>query len=222
MPAPTTDRAPGRWLGFLLTLATVLVVVVVAVLVLMTPIWMHAALDLAGGSVPDGDRSTAHDVSDRTVSDLVLGGDFGVTLPGGGNMYTADEAAHLRDARAVLYLFLMLALAGAALIAASLIRQPRDPWRWRALARGGSALAIATVVLGVVGALAFDAGFELFHRLFFPGGNWEFAADSNMIRLYPYAFWQLTAAALGALCVLGGGALWILARRRAARLTARA
>jgi uncharacterized membrane protein len=71
------------------------------------------------------------------------------------------------------------------------------------------------VVVGVVGFIAFDPLFELFHRLFFPGGNWEFPADSNMIRLYPYAFWQLTAGALGVLCVMGGGLVWGLARRRA-------
>jgi uncharacterized membrane protein len=72
------------------------------------------------------------------------------------------------------------------------------------------------VIVGVLGFVAFDPLFELFHRVFFPGGNWEFPADSNMIRLYPYAFWQLTAAALGALCVIGGGLVWWLARRRAA------
>jgi hypothetical protein len=39
-----------------------------------------------------------------------------------------------------------------------------------------------------------------------------------MIRLFPYAFWQLTAAALGMLSVIGGGLVWWLARRRAASL----
>ena len=81
-------------------------------------------------------------------------------------------------------------------------------------------MAIGAVVVGVVGYLAFEPLFELFHRVFFPGGNWEFPADSNMIRLYPYAFWELTAAALGVLCVIGGGLVWFVASRRARRLAA--
>ena len=73
-------------------------------------------------------------------------------------------------------------------------------------------------MIGVIGYFAFDTLFTLFHEVFFPQGNWEFPVDSNMIRLYPYAFWQLTAVALGVLCVIGGGAAWFVARRRAARL----
>lgn len=220
MPARATDRASGRWLGFLLPVATLLVMVVAAVLLLMTPLWMHGAVGTTAQSLATPDQAISF--SDPTVSQLLFGGDFYIDVGDGYTFYTAQEVSHLRDARAVLYLFLVLAALSAALIAAALVRQPRDPRRWRALARGGSVLVVATVVLGVVGAVAFDAGFELFHRVFFPGGNWEFPADSNMIRLYPYAFWQLTAAALGVLCVVGGGAVWFLARRRAARLEARA
>ena len=70
------------------------------------------------------------------------------------------------------------------------------------------------IAVGVFAAVAFDAAFELFHRIFFPGGNWDFPADSLLIRLYPYVFWQLSAGALGVLGILGGTAVWWLARRR--------
>jgi integral membrane protein (TIGR01906 family) len=157
-------------------------------------------------------------ISDRTVHDLLLGGDFYVPLAGRtvDTFYTPDEVAHLMDARAVLYLFVALAVASLVLIVATLIHRPNDARRWWSVARGGAGLAVGAVVVGVVGFIAFDAAFELFHRVFFPGGNWEFPADSNMIRLYPYAFWQLTAGALGVWCVVIGGAVWWLARRRAA------
>lgn len=223
-------RASASLLGWLLPPATVLVIIMVAVLTLMTPSWMHWAIGAAGGTLPRETPEVAYLVSDRTVSEMLLGpGTFHINgcsdLHKGcvsfiEGVYTPDEAAHLRDARLVLYLFLGLALVSAAFIAAALLRAPRDARRWRAVARGGSVLAIAVVLLGVVGALAFDAAFELFHRVFFPGGNWAFAADSNMIRLYPYPFWQLTVVALGVLCLLFGAVVWWVGRRQARRLEA--
>lgn len=223
---PGGGIAPARqrrgWLGWLLPPATALVIVVAAVLVLTTPLWMHFALDASGAWAAPSPRApnAAHYFSDRTVNELLFGpGTFQfATDTRFGPFYTADEAAHLRDARAVLYVFVALALVAVVLIVAALVHRPRDARRWRAVARGGAGLAVGAVVVGVVGFLAFDAAFELFHRVFFPGGNWEFPADSNMIRLYPYAFWQLTAAALGVLCILGGAAVWWFARRRASRL----
>jgi hypothetical protein len=223
-----TARQGRGWLGWLLPPATALVVIVAAVLVLTTPLWMHFAIPAAGGTVVWATPERALEISDLTVNELLFGpGTFIIPRPcepgsfcGLASFYTAAEAAHLRDARAVLYLFVALALAALVLILAALLHRPRDVRRWRAVARGGAGLVVGTVVLGIVGFLAFDTAFELFHRIFFPGGNWEFPADSNMIRLYPYAFWQLTAAALGVLCVLGGGAVWLFARRRASRLAA--
>ena len=213
-------RQGGRWLGWLLPPATALVIVVAGVLVLVTPLWMHSAILASGGGIPVLSPDTSLQVSDSTVSQLLFGpGDFNIQLASGNGpgfvVYTDAEAAHLRDARAVLYLFVALAVASLVLIVAALIHRPQDARRWRSVARGGAGVAVGAVVVGVVGYFAFDTLFVLFHEVFFPGGNWEFPADSNMIRLYPYAFWQLTAAALGALCVVGGGLVWWFARRRA-------
>lgn len=215
------------WLSWLLPPATALVIIVLGVLLLTTPLWMHFALDASGATsaLSPTRPEAAFDISDRTVSELLFGpGTFEIRRPCDATsgcpyvppFYTPDEAAHLRDARAVLYVFVALALASLVFIIAALVHRPHDARRWQAVARGGAGLAIGAVVVGVVGFLAFDAAFELFHRVFFPGGNWEFPVDSNMIRLYPYAFWQLTAVALGVLCVIGGGLVWWLARRRAA------
>lgn len=204
------------WLGWLLPPATALIVIVVAVLLLTTTVWMHGALKASGATQAFATPEQAFSFSDPTVNQLLFGGDFYFDLGDGHTFYTADEVSHLRDARAVLYLFVALATAALIFVAAALVHRPHDARRWRAVARGGAGLAIGAVVVVVVGFVAFDAAFELFHRVFFPGGNWEFPVDSNMIRLYPYAFWQLTATALGVLCVIGGSLVWWLARRRAA------
>ena len=224
------ERVSTFWPGYLLPVGTVLITVVAAVLLLLTPPWMHFAIPASGGSVSSsffGDLpQAALTVSDQTVNELLFGpGTFEIEMPCDWMkscqlefVYSPDEAAHLRDARAVLYVFLGLAVLSALFVAAALLRQPRDVRRWRAVSRGGSALVVAMIVLGVFAVVAFDAAFELFHRVFFPGGNWEFPADSNLIRLYPYAFWQLTSGALGVLATVGGGLVWYVARSRARAL----
>lgn len=185
-----------------------IVILAIALLLLMTPIWMHFAI--SASAIP-GIQPSLTPLSDRTVFELLFG-------PGTFSAFAPDEAAHLRDARVVLYVFLGLAIGSAGLIAWSIARRGADPRTWRSIARGGAALAVIVILLGAFAALAFGVAFELFHRIFFPGGNWAFAADSLLIRLYPYGFWQLTAAALGALGVVGGLIVWFLARRRARAL----
>jgi uncharacterized protein DUF1461 len=230
---PGGGIAPARpsrdFLSWLLPFATALVIIVVSVLLLTTPLWMHYAIPASGGGVPVLGAEKSLQLSDATVSKLLFGGDFDVAYecPPGARcpaavypLYTEAERAHLMDARLVLRVFVALGLASLVLLVAALRHRPKDARRWRAVARGGLGLAVGAVVIGVVGFFAFDQLFVLFHEIFFPQGNWEFPADSNMIRLYPDAFWQLTAAALGVLCVVGGGFVWWVARRRARRLVA--
>ncbi|HUP82973.1 MAG TPA: DUF1461 domain-containing protein, partial [Candidatus Limnocylindria bacterium] len=172
-------------MGWLLPPATALVIVVVGVLVLIIPQWMHASIHASGGDLFLATSAQAYDLSDRTVNELLFGpGTFSYDGPALKPFYTDAEAAHLRDARALLYLFVALAVASFVFIVAALAHRPKDVRRWRAVARGGAGLAVGAVVVGVIGWFAFEPLFELFHRVFFPGGNWEFPADSNMIRLY--------------------------------------
>jgi len=203
-----------------LPLATLILLLALPLLLLLTPFWVHYAIDLAGGSVPGGVPADAHRISDATVRDLLLGGSFVMTAPDGSAMYTPDEASHMADVRVVLYAFLALAALCAALVISALRRGRTDASHWTAVARGAVLLVAALVVLAVVGVLAFGVAFELFHRLLFPGGNWAFPADSNLIRLYPYAFWQLSAGALGVLAVVLAAVTWYVARRRASAVGA--
>lgn len=191
--------------------AITVVILAAALLLLMTPFWMHFALTESGGVYAAPRAYDAYELSDRTVAELFLG-------PGTFAAFSGDEAAHMREVRLVLYGFLALAVAGTAFLAWRIGRAPSDPRTWRSIARGGAALAVGLLVVGALTALFFDLAFEAFHRIFFPGGNWAFAPDSLLIKLYPYAFWQLSAGALGLLGIGGGLVVWSLARRRARKL----
>ena len=206
--AGTTSRAASVTAAFVAP-ATMVVILAVALLLLMTPLWMHFALTAAWAS--GGDVSYGLGLSDRTVSEVFFG-------PGTFSAFAADEAAHMRDVRVVFWGFMALAIGSLAFVVWRVARHGGAAHTWRSMARGGIVLAVALVVGGTIAFIAFDAAFELFHRVFFPGGNWAFSADSLLIRLYPYPFWQLSAGALGALGIAGGLIVWLLASRRARTL----
>jgi uncharacterized membrane protein len=59
--------------------------------------------------------------------------------------------------------------------------------------------------VGIAAALAFEPLFLLFHRIFFPQGNFLFdPSTSNLIRLYPDWYWQgITALVAGSFIAAG-------------------
>src|SRR3954469_3168373 len=113
----------------LLSLATAISILAVALLLVMTPVWMHLALG-ATSVANFVSPQQAFDLSDKTVAELFFG-------PGTFAPFAADEAAHMRDVRVVLYGFLLLAAASLVFVAVSLVRTPRDVSRWKAVGRGG-------------------------------------------------------------------------------------
>jgi integral membrane protein (TIGR01906 family) len=208
--------------SILVPAATAVAILALALLPLLTPWFMHPALDAADsaawlGITPD----QVYGLSDRTVHDLVFTGDFHLAppiprYPAGSSFYTNPEILHMRDARTLLYAFLGLAVLSVALLAASVARARDRTAVWGSIATGARGLAIGVVVAGVIGFFAFEPAFELFHRIFFPGGNWAFdPATSRLVRLYPYLFWQIAAGSLGAIAVGIAALTWWFSRRRA-------
>jgi hypothetical protein len=217
---PASGLAEATLLRVLVPLATMLTIGALAFLPLLTPLYMHPALDAAGSAAKVGlGRQATYDYSDRTVSELVFGpASFDFAAPDGSAFYDAAERGHMRDAQTVLYIFLGLAALAAVLLLVVGVRRRADAALLRAIGRGGAWLAVGTIVVGVIAAVAFDAAFELFHRLLFPGGNFTFnQATERLVQLYPLEFFQLTAAVLGGLLVAGGLAVWLAARRLTSR-----
>ena len=113
------------------------------------------------------------------------------------SLFTADERSHMADVRAV---FRGAEYSGALALFVLLFRLQRARRRGDALrlVRAGALTATGIVaVIGVAAAVAFDPLFLLFHEVFFPQGNFLFAPDSNLIRLYPEWYWQGITAAVG-------------------------
>ncbi len=136
------------------------------------------------------------------------------------SIFTDAEHAHMADVRNV-FIAAQLAAAAAAVALALLAA---NAWRLGTLAllvRAGALAALVAVgLVGMFAAVAFDAAFLLFHQVFFPQGNFLFAADSNLLALYPEAYFygvmlRIGAAFVAGALVLAGIAHLSLRRRRA-------
>lgn len=151
-------------------------------------------------------------MSDRSVEQLVVGGDFDFSGPDGRPFYDADERGHLSEARLLLGLFLVAGGIGIVAIGATLVAwKDRRAEVWTVIRRSGLATSMVVVVLGFLSLVAFDSLFTLFHQVFFPGGNWAFdPSTQRLVQLYPFRFWQIAAAALGTLIFIIGLGVWLL------------
>jgi integral membrane protein (TIGR01906 family) len=157
------------------------------------------------------------------VEELLLGpGTFDFAGPDGQPFYDPSEQAHLRDARLLLGICLLAGGLAILVLALALVRRPdHRSATWRVISRTGLTTAVAVVLLGFLSIFAFDSLFNLFHRVFFPGGNWSFdPSTQHLVQLYPFRFWELAAAALGSLLLVLGLAAWLLGWVLAARTPA--
>ena len=113
----------------------------------------------------------------------------------------------------LLYVLLAAGAVSATAIGVALLRAPDRRPIWRGIRRGGAAVVLGVVVLAIGGLIAFGPLFELFHRVFFPGGNYAFDPRSQrLVQLYPYAFWQIAAGAYGVLALVFGAMAWLVGK----------
>jgi len=226
---------------WLVSIATAFVLLGASITLFLNPVWVGFEQGRAGvggavilQSLPpivEGfagcDNVDVRGITSSILHDLVLGGDFDVRFgeitcralgaPNPGDVVlTEAERSHMRDVRGVFAGFGLLVLASIGLLVLTWrrARGDRTAW-WRAVRAGAAGLAVAVAVLGAVSLFAFDAAFEVFHRLFFAAGSYDFdPATSRLIQLFPDQFWSDTTLALGVVAiVLAVGTAWLASRR---------
>ena len=188
-------------------LATAVVVVAISILPFLTSAWVDfdqgwtGAIGLTGFT-----HDELHSATNSILADLVVGPpDFDVTVRGV-PVLNERERAHMRDVRGVFGGFAILSVLSAVGLIAAYIgaRRLGHPERaWSAIRNGARGLAVGVVVAGVVAFFAFDAAFEVFHQLFFPGGTYTFnPATDRLVQLFPFDFWSQTTMAVGLLILV--------------------
>jgi integral membrane protein (TIGR01906 family) len=192
----------GARLGaFVLSAATALVILGASILPFLTPQWIRMEQDRSGaGALTGYDSAQLDQVTRALLGDLVRWGDFDVRIDGSA-VLNDREQGHMRDVRGVFTGFGALVLASMVVVALA-FRRPGNPESsaaaWRAVGAGARGLGIGLVVVGAFALFAFDAAFEVFHRLFFSAGTYTFDPRTDrLVQLFPEQFWSETTIAVG-------------------------
>jgi integral membrane protein (TIGR01906 family) len=217
----------SRIAAFVTAVATALVIVAISIVPFLSPQWVRfeqgraEAAAWTGFTEPDLRLAT-----DAILSDLVLGPPAFDVEVNGQPVLTEREQSHMRDVRAVFAGFAALAIVAAAGLVVSYVgaRRRGHPERWWSAVRAGAlGLIVGVVVGGIVAVFAFDAAFEVFHRLFFADGSYLFDPSTDrLVQLFPFAFWSETTIAVGAVIILLAVIVSWITRRRARPATTHA
>jgi integral membrane protein (TIGR01906 family) len=171
------------------------------------------------------DSAGLDDITGSLLGDLVLWrGDFGVEMlnPEPEHVLSSTERAHMRDVRSVFTGFWVVVLASLAVLLIAFRRARALGERaaaWRAVRSGARGLAIVIAVAGVFALVAFDAAFDVFHRLFFNAGSYTFdPAHDRLVQLFPERFWSEISVAVGVVVIVVAILTAWHAGRRAIRL----
>jgi integral membrane protein (TIGR01906 family) len=212
----------NRLAAIVIAVATAIVIVTVVILPFLTPQWIAFEQGRAQAQAWTGYTSEQlRTATDSIVSDLVFGGDYAVTIDGQ-PVLEPRERSHMVDVRTVFRGLWVLATLSVVVLVVAARRADRAA-TWRAVRGGAIGLAIGTVVVGVVGLVAFDQLFELFHEILFPAGSYDFDPTTDrLVQLFPFSFWDETALVVGAAIVVVSLVVAFIAGRRAARAGERA
>ncbi len=225
MGVPGRYHAPMRpvvGLGsILVSLATAVALLAAVVVPFLSPAWIAFEQDRSNAAAWTGYGPTdLRAATNGILGDLVIGPpDFDVEVAGA-PVLTAAERAHMRDVRGVFGgFFLMAATALVFVIGAWLVAARSMSWTraifWRAVRQGALLLGAAIAAAGLVAVVAFNAAFELFHRLVFAAGTYDF--DPRIYRLtqlFPDAFWSETSIVVGATLLAAALGVAVIATRR--------
>jgi len=208
--------AGGRVASLLIGLATAIVIVTAAVLPFLTPQWV--AFEQGRANATGWTGYSTEELSAATgaiLSDLVFGPPSFDVQVGGEPVLDEREQGHMRDVRTVFVGLWILAAASVAILVLGAWRRRDRAATWRAVRGGAVGLTVAIAVIGVGALVAFDALFELFHRIFFPAGSYTFdPGTERLVQLFPYQFWEETALVVGVVIVVVALVVALIAGRR--------
>jgi integral membrane protein (TIGR01906 family) len=160
------------------------------------------------------DQANVDRVTAVMLRDLFIDGDFIANIDDQPSILDASERSHMSDVGRLVRILAALEVAAiVVLLVTALWLRGERARRGRLLMTASLAVGAAALLLGIFFAVAFETAFTAFHEIFFKAGTWQFGPDSNLLRLFPEAFWFETSLLAGlSIVVTATLAVW-LARR---------
>jgi integral membrane protein (TIGR01906 family) len=218
---PTSGNLGGWVASAVVAVATIVLLVGLALLPFLNPIWVGLGQERAEADAWTGwPMATVHEVTNAVLVDLVLGPPDFDQVVDGEPVFNEREVGHLQDVRTVLVGFAVVVAAAAAAIVV-VWRVAGSAPTWRGVRLGATTLIAGVVALGILSVVAFEAVFEVFHRIFFASGTYAFDPETErLVQLFPMQFWFETSIALGVVLIVLGALALVVAERRGRRAAA--
>lgn len=202
-------------LNTLISLSIPVILSTLAVLLLLSPLFINAEYRRSGFPQDDYGFSTEErlEYGNLTRRYLVTKDSLDILrelrFATGDPLYKERELSHLEDVKVVLQGLLRVFYAAVAVFFFGGYIARRNQWQesfQEAIFRGGRLTAIALLTVLIFTLISFQSLFTNFHRVFFEGDSWLFSYSDTLIRLFPIKFWQDVFLVFG-LMVLGGGGI---------------
>jgi integral membrane protein (TIGR01906 family) len=222
-----------RWLFWFIVLAVPVALVLTAVRMLISPVFLQIEYNTPGfpqdlfGFTKEARIYWANSAVNYLVNDADISFLANLRFPEGQStppatcqymddctkLYNERELKHMLDVKNVVQSALRVWYASLGLLLVTGILAYFDGWKaeYRRAIRSGGWLTVAllgAIILFVL--LAFGVIFVMFHDIFFESGTWTFLFSDTLIRLFPERFWRDTFLAVGLLAGGTGLALGIL------------
>jgi integral membrane protein (TIGR01906 family) len=199
-------------LSILTMLLTPLALLVIALRLLLTPVFPQIEYRMPGFPADEYGFTQADRLYWSKFAITYLTNNAGIEYLGdlrfadGSQVFNERELSHMADVKKVTKSVLRIGYVDLALLVLLGL------WAWRGkwdqayrlgLRRGGWLMLVLMGTIAAFAAISFWNFFVFFHSLFFKGNSWLFYYSDTLIRLFPLRFWQDIFIAAGIL-VLGG------------------
>jgi integral membrane protein (TIGR01906 family) len=212
-----TIRIDRLFLQWFIVLAVPLALLMTAVRLMLTPVFIQLEYRLPGfpedqfGFSMEGRLHWAPVALDYLLNDQGIEFLGNLRLDDGTPLYNQRELSHMEDVKALVqsgqkvWIGLLVVMLGLGIWS----RQAGwwDEYR-RDLGRGGRLTIILILIMILSVFINFDQLFTGFHHIFFEGDTWLFYSSDTLIRLFPMRFWRDAFILIGLLTSVGGITLW--------------